>query len=185
MGCSWWSFATKSSNYDNLVTIDNKPATLLIPEFAISWANNQSQLTIKHAGDYADFYMKNGYDNNNQINGHLLIAIFEQLYIKSNLEFELGDLQTHYPEEQDEIELLQQEIEEIINTLPTFEECFYRNDSFPFENQTLENLRHKGIDIELDTPFEDLLIYGIKVVPGNSKNQTYENVEAISYCGQF
>ena len=77
MGCSWWSFATKSSNYDNLVAIDNKPATLLIPEFAISWANNQSQLTIKHAGDYADFYMKNGYDNNNQINGHLLIAIFD------------------------------------------------------------------------------------------------------------
>ena len=129
--------------------------------------------------------MKNQYDNGDQINGHLLIAIFEQLYIKSNLKFELDDLQTHYPEEQDEIELLQQEIEEIINTLPTFEECFYRNDSFPFENQTLENLRHKGIDIELGTPFDDLLVYGLKVVPGHSTNQTYENVEAISYCGQF
>ena len=63
MGCSWWSFATKSSNYDNLVAIDNEPATLLIPEFAISWANNQSQLAIKHAGDYADFYMKNENDS--------------------------------------------------------------------------------------------------------------------------
>ena len=79
----------------------------------------------------------------------------------------------------------EQEIEKITNTLPTFEECFYSNDSFPFENQTLEKLRRNGIDIELGTPFEDLLDYGIKVVPGNSKNQTYENVEAISYCGQF
>lgn len=185
MGCSWWSFATKSSNYDNLVAIDNKPATLLIPEFAISWVNNQSQLAIKHAGDYADFYMKERYDNGSQINGHLLIAIFEQLYIKSNLEFELNDLQTYCPEEQDEIESLQQEIEEITNTLPTFEECFYSNDSFPFENQTLEKLRRNGINIELGTPFEDLLDYGIKVVPVHSTNQTYENVEAISYCGQF
>ena len=133
MGCSWWSFATKSSNYDNLVAIDNKPATLLIPEFAISWTNNQSKLAIKHAGDYADFYMKEPYDNGAQINGHLLIAVFE---------------------------LLKQELEEITNTLPTFEECFYSNDSFPFENQTLEKLRRNGIDIELGTPFEDLLDYG-------------------------
>lgn len=185
MGCSWWSFATKSSNYDNLVAINKKPTTLLIPEFAISWANNQSKLAIKHAGDYTDFYMKEPYDNGDQINGHLLIAIFEQLYIKSNLEFELNDLQTYCPEEQDEIESLQQEIEEITNTLPTFKECFYRNDSFPFENQTLEKFRRNGIDIELGTPFEDLLDYGIKVVPGNSKNQKYEKVEAISYCGKF
>ena len=185
MGCSWWSFATKSSNYNNLVAIDNEPATLLIPEFAISWANNQSQLAIKHAGDYADFYMQNGYNNCNQINGHLLIAIFKQLYIKSNLEFELDDLQTHYPEEQEAIELLQQEREEIINALPTFEECFYRNDSFPFENQTLEKLRHQGIDLDFGAPFDDLLIYGIKVIPGHSTNQTYKNVQAVSYCGQF
>lgn len=54
--------------------------------------------------------MKEPYDNGAQINGHLLIAIFEQLYIKSNLEFELNDLQTYCPEEQEAIELLKQVI---------------------------------------------------------------------------
>lgn len=182
MGCSWWSFATPSPYTDELTAVEDNPAVLLIPEYAVEWANGQTLLAIDHAGDYADFCMEEGSENGDWLDGHFLIGIFGNLYLRSLLQEELEDWGD---EENSETEDLKERIAELNKDIPKFEDCFF-SDDFPTDDKHMEDLRTYGIFTCFGASFDDLCHYAIKIVPADeAKGETYECVDGFSYCGQF
>ena len=196
MGCSWWSFATPLPYTDDLVAVEDNPAVLLIPEYAVEWANGQTQLAIDHAGDYADFCMKEGSPKDDwldTLDGLMLIGVFANLYKRLILQKELivcGD------EESEEAIDLQNRIADIDKKLPKFDDCFYSKcfytRGFPRDNKQMEDLRREGGNedakafYDRETFSDNLCRYGIKIIPADQADSTtYESVQGFSYCGQF
>ena len=196
MGCSWWSFATPSPYTDELTAVEDNPAVLLIPKYAVEWTNGQSQLVIDHAGDYGDLCMKESNPDDDwldMLDGLMLIGVFVNLYERSILQKEL---EAYGDEENEEAVDLQKRIADIDKKLPTFNECFYSNtfytQGFPRDNEQMENLRKRGIleeskvSYDRETFFDNLCRFGIKIIPADQANgTTYESVQGFSYCGQF
>lgn len=60
----------------------------------------------------------------------------------------------------------------------SFEDCKYVEYDFPYENEVLENMRHKGIDLDLGTP-------GPWCLKVTERIRKYERVEGYSHCGQW
>lgn len=196
MGCSWWSFATPSPYTDELTAVEDNPAVLLIPEYAVEWANGQSQLAIDHAGDYADFCMKETNPEDNwldTLDGLMLIGVFVNLHKRSILQKEL---EAYGNEENEETIDLQHRIADINKKLPKFDDCFYSSRfytrGFPRDNKQMEDLRREGANADAKAFYDhetfsgNLCRYGIKIIPADqAEGKTYESVQGFSYCGQF
>lgn len=195
MGCSWWSFATPSPYTDELTAVSDNPAVLLIPKYAVEWANGQTQLVIDHAGDYADLCMKESNPDDDwldTLDGLMLIGVFATLYERSILQDKLKSLDG----KNEETINLQEHIANIDKKLPKFDDCFYSNifytQGFPRNNKQMEDLRRRGVleDSKVfynrETFFDNLCRFGIKIIPADQADGvTYESVRGFSYCGQF
>lgn len=124
---------------------------LLIPKYAQKWAGTD-KLEIIKGGEYADFKIKLKSDPHNQKD-----------YLDGHVL--IGIFEKLYNKENVDINL---------------QDCYYEEDDFPYENTTLENLRHHGIDTQAAWTYKP---YSLKITKDES--ETYESCEYYSPSGQM
>ena len=128
-----------------------KEGWLLIPEYAQKWAGTD-KLKIKRGGDYSDFEMAETPHDDKSLN-FLDGDVLIGVFIKL------------YNGEQVDV---------------TLKDCYYREYNFPYDNETLEDLRTEGISSHAGWKYTP---YSLKIT--KDEFLTYETCKYYSPSGQI